>query len=227
MPISRRAGYAALVIFAAFLMHTINAAYFEPRVLGFTNVPYDYARVDLLVNAIGTVPWTLSGFGHLLSGFACVYLAVAGQEMFRTSEPVAARFLSITGTIAAIGFLLTGISDLVGGGPFKFRFASAPLMVSQNPGMEQPIYLAMGLVRIFFNALAQVGLGWYAIVVSRCGLRTGRLGRALCWFGYVSGACGLLMGIVFAPLYLYTVLVWSLWYGITLLRLREPLGTSP
>lgn len=219
MPITRRAGFAALIIFAAFAMHSLNALYIEPRYLGFENPAVDYANLDKLKNAIGSVPWTLSGIGHFLSGFAMVYLALCAREMFREHKLVPARVALVAGVISAVGFLLTGISDLVGGGPFGSPFGAVTLMAAQNPDVERAAYVAQALARISFNSLAQVGLGWYAVLVSWCGLKTGLFGRGLGWFGYFSGFCGLVMGVTFVPLYLYTVLVWSLWYGMTLLRL--------
>lgn len=222
MPITRRAGLAALVIFAAFAMHSLNALYIEPNYLGFRNPSVDYADLDKLKNAIGSVPWTLSGIGHLLSGFAMVYLALCAREMFREAKLVPARVALVAGVISAIGFMLTGIADLVGGGPFGSPFGAVALLAAQNPDVERAAYLAQALARISYNSLAQVGLGWYAVLVSWCGLKTGLFGRGLCYFGYVSGFCGLVMGVMFVPLYLYTVLVWSLWYGVTLLRLPRP-----
>ena len=218
MSMTRRAGYAALVIFAAFAMHTLNAVYIEPNYLGFRDPQVDYANIDKLKNAIGTIPWTLSGLGHLLSGFAMVYLAIGARELFR--DDASSRVALAAGIVSAVGFLLTGISDLVGGGPFKSPFGAVTILSAQNPDIERAAYVAQSLARISYNSLAQVGLGWYAIVVSRCGIRSGRLGKGFCWFGYVSGACGLVMGIMFVPLYLYTVLVWSIWYGVSLLRVK-------
>lgn len=227
MPITRRAGIAALVLCAAFAMHSVNALVIEPRFLGFENPQVDYADIDKLRNAIGSVPWTLSGFGHLASGFAMVYLALAAREMFREHKLVPARVALVAGVIGAVGFLLTGIADLVGGGPFGSPFGAVKLLAAANPDLERAAYLSQALSRITYNSLAQVGLGWYAVLVSWCGLKTGLLGRALCRFGYVSGFCGMVMGVMFVPLYLYTVLVWSGWYGVALLRRRSAQPASP
>ena len=227
MPITRRAAIAAFVIFAAFAMHNLNAGYFEPRVLGFVDPRVDYANLDKLANALGSAPWTLSGLGHFVSGFAMVYLALCAREMFREHKLVPARVALVAGVIGAVGFLMTGISDLVGGGLFKSPFAAATLLAGQNPDVARAVYAAQALPRITYNALAQVGLGWYAVLVSWCGLKTGLMGRGLGWFGYFSGFCGLLMGLMFVPLYMYTVLVWSLWYGVFLWRRPAPaLGRS-
>jgi len=219
MPITRRAGIAAFIIFAAFAMHSLNALYIEPNFLGFKNPQVDYANIDKLKNAIGSVPWTLSGIGHFLSGFAMVYLALCAREMFREHKLVPARVALVAGVISAVGFLLTGISDLVGGGLFKSPFGAVTLMAASNPDLERAAYLSQALARISYNSLAQVGLGWYAVLVSWCGMKTGLLGRGLCYFGYLSGFCGLIMGLMFVPLYMYTTLVWSAWYGASLLRM--------
>ena len=33
-------------------------------------------------------------------------------------------------------------------------------------------------------------------------------------FGFLSGAAGLLMAVAYVPVYLFTVLVWSLWLAV-------------
>lgn len=90
--------------------------------------------------------------------------------------------------------------------------------------MREVAYMAATVVRIWVNGLAQVCLGWFALQLSWCGLATGNLPRTFCWFGYVSGAAGLLMAVAYIPVYLYTVLVWSAWLAVILLR--RPLGMS-
>ena len=159
-------GLAALVICTAFLVHNINALYIEPNFLGFRDPRVDYADLAKLKNALGSLPWRLSGFGHLLSGFACVVLG----------------------------------------------------MSARNPELADAAYLSLSIVRIIFNCLAQVGLGWFAWQLSYCGLRTGMLPKAFCWFGYLSGFTGLIMGLTFIPIYLQTVLIWSGWLAFLMLR---------
>ena len=207
----RSAGYAAGVIFLAFLVHNVNALYVEPTYLGFTNPAVDYANVDKLKNAIGSVPWTLSGLGHLLSGFACVVLALTGRQMFRDYKSAAGRLLLGAGFVAAIGFFLTGISDVAGGGAVK-------LLSARNPDLERGAYLAASIARIVYNCLAQVGLGWFAWQLSWCGLKTGTLPKSFCWFGYLSGLSGVVMGVIFFPVYLQLVLIWSGWLAVVMWR---------
>lgn len=207
----RNAAAAAAVIFLAFLIHNVNALYVEPTYLGFKNPAVDYANIDKLKNAIGSVPWTLSGLGHLLSGFACVVLALAGRQLFRDYRSVAGRLLLGAGFVAGIGFFLTGIADLAGNGAVK-------LLAAQNPDLERGAYLAASIARIVYNCMAQVGLGWFAWQLSWCGLKTGMLPKGFCRFGYVSGFSGLLMGVIFLPVYLQLVLVWSGWLAVLMWR---------
>jgi hypothetical protein len=44
------------------------------------------------------------------------------------------------------------------------------------------------------------------------------LPKAFCWFGYLSGFTGLLMAVIFIPTYLLTVLIWSGWLAVLMLR---------
>ena len=204
-------GLAALVICAAFLVHNINALYIEPNFLGFKDPRVDYADLAKLKNALGSLPWRLSGFGHLLSGFACVVLGLAARQLFRDSRLAAGRLLLGAGFVAGVGFLLTAITDQAGA-------AAVKLLSVQNPELEDAAYLSLSIVRIIFNCLAQVGLGWIAWQLSYCGLRTGILPRAFCWFGYLSGFTGLLMAVTFIPTYLLMVLLWSGWLAVLMLR---------
>jgi hypothetical protein len=214
----RAAARAAWLVFAAFAMHALNALYLEPTYLGFRNPATDYAKIALLKGAIGSVPWTLSGLGHLVSGFALVYLARVAPRLFPAGAELPGQVAVGAGLLGAAGFLLTGISDLVGGGPFGLPVGAVGLLAAQNPDLEGAIYVAQSLTRIAFNSLAQVGLGWYAVMVSWGGLRSGALPAWFGRFGYFSGLCGVLMGVLFAPLYLYTVLAWSLGFAVILGR---------
>ena len=211
----RNAGWAAAVIFVAFLIHNVNALYVEPTFLGFKNPAVDYANVDKLKNAVGSIPWTLSGLGHFFSGFACLVLALTSRRMFRDPESAAGRLLLGAGFVAGIGFFLTGISDVAGGGAVK-------LLSAQNPDLERAGYLAASISRIVYNCMAQVGLGWFAWQLSWCALKTGMLPKSFCWFGYLSGLSGLAMGVTFFPVYLQLVLIWSGWLAVLMWRRAGP-----
>ena len=63
-------------------------------------------------------------------------------------------------------------------------------------------------------SLAQIGLGWFAVQLSWLGWKTGTLPRSFVLFGFLSGAAGLLMAVAYIPVYLFTVLVWSLWLAV-------------
>jgi hypothetical protein len=145
------------------------------------------------------------------SGFACVVLGLAARQLFRDSKLAAGRLLLGAGFVAGVGFLLTAITDQAGA-------AAVKLLAAQNPELDDAAYLSLSIVRIIFNCLAQVGLGWFAWQLSYCGLRTGILSKAFCWFGYLSGFTGLLMAVTFIPTYLLTVLLWSGWLAVLMLR---------
>ncbi len=213
----RAAGYAALVIAAAFAMHNLNGAWIEPRYLGFTGYA-DYADLGQLVNASRSWPWLASGIGHLSSGFAMVVLALGVFGIHRDRCPGAALIALAAGLLSATGFLLLGLSHVIGR-------QTLMLLADANPGLSDAAYMAATVVRIWVNALAQVGLGWFAVQLSWCALRTATLPRAFAWYGYLCGASGLLMAVAYLPLYLFTVLVWAPWLAWLLLR-RPPAATA-
>lgn len=206
----RAAGIAALLIFSAFAIHNLNGAWIEPRYLGFAGYS-DYADLAKLQHASRALPWLFSGLGHVVSGFAMVILALGTYLGYRERQPYAALLALCAGILAAAGFLLLGLSHVIG------RQALF-LLTDANPELRDPAYMATTLARIWFNSLAQVSLGAFAMVLSWCGQRTATLPWSFVVFGYLSGTAGLLMAVAYVPVYLFTVLVWSLWLGVLLLR---------
>lgn len=212
---NKLAAGAAFIMFLAFLMHNVNGLYIEPNFLGFEDRAVDYAKVEKLQNAMLSWPWVLSGFGHLMTGFATIILGFAAHRLFVEQRPIAARLALGAAIAAACGFLLTGVSN-VGGAQ------SLELLAMQNPDRTQAIFLAATVMRISFNGLAIVAMGWFAMELSWCGLQTGQLPRSFCYFGYLAAVSGLLMAFAYIPVYLTLYLIWSLWMSITFLRLPEP-----
>jgi len=216
--LAKASGYAALAIGLAFGMHNLNGAWIEPTYLGFESYA-DYADLAKLMNASRAWPWLLSGLGHVASGFAMVILALGTWATYRSRLPAAALIALCAGLLSATGFLLLGLSHVIG------RQALF-LLADANPGFGESAYMAATVLRITVNGLAQVGLGWFAVQLSWCGLKTGMLPRAFCWYGMLSGAAGLLMAFAYVPVYLFTVLLWAPWLGIILIR-RPPALQSP
>lgn len=214
----KASGYAALVIGLAFAMHNLNGAYIEPTYLGFASYA-DYADITKLMNASRAWPWLLSGLGHVASGFAMVILTLGIHAAYRDARPAAALIALGAGLLSAAGFFLIGLSHVIGR-------QTLFLLADANPDLRESAYMAATVMRITVNGLAQVGLGWFAVQLSWCGLKTGTLPKAFCWYGFLSGAAGLLMAIAYVPVYLFTVLLWAPWLGIVLLR-RPPAVRAP
>jgi hypothetical protein len=216
---ARVAAFSAIVIFIAFFMHNLNAWFIEPRYLGFEDPATDYAKVEKLVSAIGSLPWTLSGLGHLLSGFAAAALGLAVNALFATTRPIASRMAMAAGLVSATGFMLTGIVDMVGG-------KAMAILAGQNPEQLHSVYLAGSLLRVAFNGLAVVGFGWLAIQLSWCGIKSRRLPARYCNFGFLTGLAGLTMAFVYVPVYLVVFLVYTQWTAITFFRVVHVPGSA-
>jgi hypothetical protein len=142
-----------------------------------------------------------------------VVVAAGGYALFRERTPAAALLALCAGVLAAAGFLLVGISHVIGR-------QTLFLLADANPALQEAAYMSATVVRIWVNGLAQVGLGAFAVLLSRCGLKTGLLPRSFCWYGFFSGACGLAMAIAYVPVYLYTVLIWAPWLAFVLMQRR-------
>ena len=214
MTLDRVAPWAAAVIAAAFAMHNLNGAWIEPRYLGFGSYD-DYADLARLQAASRAVPWLLSGIGHVASGFAVVLLGLATWRRYGARYPEAALVAAAAALLAGAGFLLVGISHVIG------RQTLFLLADANPPALRDAAYTAATVVRIWVNALAQIGLGWFAVQLAWCGRASGDLPRSFVWFSYVSGGCGLLMAVAYIPIYLYTVLVWAAWLAVVWPR-RQP-----
>jgi hypothetical protein len=206
----RPAGYAALVICIAFAVHNVNGAWIEPTYLGFSGYD-DYSNLAKLQNASRALPWLFSGLGHLVSGFAMVVLTLGIFGRFRDVSPPTAWLMFAAGLLAATGFLLLGFSHVIGR-------QTLFLLSDRNPAMQDSLYATMTLVRILFNSLAQVGLGAFAILLGAAGWRDRSLPRAFCGYSVLSGVAGVAMGFAYVPVYLFTVLFWTGWLGMLLLR---------
>jgi hypothetical protein len=214
MSLDRLAPWAAALVAAAFAMHNLNGAWIEPRYLGFGSYA-DYADLAKLQAASRAWPWLFSGIGHVASGFALVILGLATYRRYQERHPEAALVAAAAALLAAAGFLLVGISHVIGR-------QTLFLLAEANPGeLRDAAYAAATVVRIWVNALAQIGLGWFAVQLAWCGRQTGELPRAFILFSYFSGACGLLMAVAYIPVYLYTVLVWAAWLAVVWRRRQE------
>lgn len=207
MSLERLAPWAAAVIAAAFAMHNLNGAWIEPRYLGFGSYAA-YADLAKLQVASRAWPWLLSGIGHVASGFAVVILGLATWRRYRERLPEAALVAAAAALLAGTGFLLVGISHVIG------RQTLFLLADANSSALRDAAYTAATVVRIWVNALAQIGLGWFAVQLAWCGRQTGELPRSFVLFSFISGACGLLMAVAYIPIYLYTVLVWAIWLAL-------------
>jgi len=109
------------------------------------------------------------------------------------------------------GFLLNGVAN-VG------VTSSLTLLSDNNAAYVDEIFLVATITRISFNSLAIVAMGWFMLQVSWCGLRTGMLPAAFCYFGYFAGASGLLMAAAYIPVYLPIYFFWALFLSVCLWR---------
>ena len=207
-PVDRTAALAATVILLAFIIHNINAWYVEPQIFGFTNPAEDYADLDKLRVARVSWQWALSGFGHFVTGFAMVVLGVCLYERFSRICPRRAKITLLAAAIAAVGFLMRGISDIT------VRIV-VDLLLAANPGHDEPVLISASALYGLVNTLAVVGLGWFMISLARCAAHGEAAGKAFRWFSYLVGLIGV-AAVSGLPLYLTPFLIWLIWLNLIL-----------
>ncbi len=196
----------AWVIAAAFAVHLVNGLLVERLVLGFASFA-DYADVDLLADAIGSLPWRASATAHLVSAFAVLALAVALAARVRAANHWAWPLIVGTGIVSATGFALNGIAGNLGAQVLD-------LLVSGNSSVNAAdIVAGFSIVVPIFNAVAIVMFGALVALVSGWARACSSLPRATVLLGWLTAASCLVMAFVYVPAYLLLVPAWSLAVG--------------
>jgi hypothetical protein len=155
------------------------------------------------MNASRAVPWLLSGLGHVATGFAMVIIGLGVHGRYRDQRPAAAQIALAAAMLAATGFLLTGISHVIGRQTLfllsdanpKCRSAYIPPRLygsGERPRPDRPGW---------FAAAVLLGGDWHAA-------------PAFVLFGFLSGR-RVADGRGRIPIYLFTVL-WALWLAVAL-----------
>jgi len=212
----RWASIAAFVVLFGMLIHMMNAAWLEPTYLGFVDKAKDYGNMSKIQNAVEACTlsepqlcsFKYSGFAHMVNGLLIMFLAIAVQVLFRHSNPLLGQLAFVSGLIAGLGFLLTGVSDIPG-------TAYATLLRGLNPEYNDTILLISTMIRGIANIVAITGLGLFAAFTGRAALVSGVFSKWGAYFGFLLLMPGLggLVDPVFGFSYLGFVPVWLFWLG--------------
>ena len=206
---------AAWVLVAAFGVHLVNGLLVERLALGFESFA-DYSDVNLLADAIGSLPWRASATAHLVSAFAVMTLAVALASRVRVSNHWSWPLIAGTGVVSATGFALNGISGNLGAQVLD-------LLVSGNAAVaEAGLVAALSLAVPIFNALAIVMLGALVALVSGWARAECALPRAAIWLGWATATSCVVMAFAYVPAYLLLIPAWTL----TLVGAIRPVGAG-
>jgi hypothetical protein len=220
----KKAGWAAFIILLGMLVHNLNAGYLEPTYLGFVDKAKDYGDMAKIQNAIEACTlselqlcsFKYSGFAHMINGLMFLYLAVVVQILFRRSSPLLGQLAFVSGLLAGLGFLATGVSDIPG-------TVYASLLRELNPAENDAILLATTMVRGVVNIIAITGLGLFAAFVGRAALKTGVFSKWGAWWGFTLLLPGIggLISPIFGFSYLVFVLPWLIWLGLQFRKLAK------
>jgi len=152
---------------------------------------------------------------YLVAGVAMVPLALALHERLKDGAP------ALMQTTTAIGLIWAG-TVISSGMIIIHNLDVIAKLYSNDPAQATTAWIALSAVGEGLGGAIELPGGLWVLLVSWAGLRTGRLPRALSYFGVVIGAAGI--GTVLP--YFYNLgsvfgigdIVWFLAVGIVLLR---------
>jgi len=157
------------------------------------------------------------------SAITLVIMVLALYERFKAGAPALAQTSAAFGLIWAGLIIASGNLMLHDGGVLAELYRQDPAQALAAWTALEPVELGI----VSGNEL--VGSLW-VLLLSVAALRTGQLGRALGWFGVVVAAVGILTVVPawsesLAMIFGMSMIVWSVWVGIVLLR-RKPAGAT-
>jgi hypothetical protein len=119
------------------------------------------------------------------------------------------------GVIGTVLFLAVGMVRFTGISELAARY-------SQDQAAVATAYQAVETVAEGLNNAAVFAFGWWALLASWAGLKTGKLPKLLCSLGLLLGVTGIITFVFPVPPALG--IVWFPWLGALLLRDVEPIG---
>jgi hypothetical protein len=157
------------------------------------------------------------------SAITLVIMVLALYERLKAGAPSLALTSAAFGLIWAGLIIASGNLMLHDGGVLAELYRQDPAQALAAWTALEPVELGI----VSGNEL--VGSLW-VLLLSVAALRTGQLGRALGWFGVVVAAVGILTVVPawsesLAMIFGMSMIVWSVWVGIVLLR-RKPAGAT-
>lgn len=212
--LQKMGGLAALIAAGTFLVAMIimvavvvPAGYGSPEMTTLENVAYLAENQNLMYL------WNL--IAYVIFGGALVVLVLALHDRLKDHSSALAQTAAAFGMIWAGLMFASGMVANIGAGVVVDVFA-------QEPSQAGPVWQSLQFVVDGLGGGNEIVGGLWLLLLSVAGLRSGRLSKALNYFGLVVSAAGLVtvipaLGEVGAIFGLGSI-VWFVWVGLALLR---------
>jgi len=140
----------------------------------------------------------------------CLILVVLTlHERLQANSPLVMQIATASGLIATVLFLAVGMARFTG-------VSQLARLYPQDQAGVATAYLAAGVVIEGLNNGGVFAFGWWVLLASWAGLRTGWMPKLLGYLGLLFGVTGI---ITFAlPVPPVLGIVWFLWLGVVLWR---------
>jgi len=141
---------------------------------------------------------------------ACLLLIVlALHERLQSDSPNMIRIATGSGLVGTVLFLAVGMGRFAG-------ISQLSALYPQDQASVATAYLAASTVVEGLNSAAVFAYGWWVLLASWAGLKTGRLPKLLSYLGLLLGLTGIITFLFPVPPILG--IIWFLWLGAVLLR---------
>ncbi|MEZ5500203.1 MAG: hypothetical protein R3E77_12340 [Steroidobacteraceae bacterium] len=216
----RRAGFAALIVAAAYALQLANMFYFEPR-MGFATVG-DFFDTAKLQPALTSTAWQLNAWGQLLAGFAFIFLGQVVAQLVRERRPVGAGLTAVAGGLCGgttmLVAILSGPGALLPG-----AFAAA------NPGNDAAFVGTLVIVNYAVTTLGAILLGWFIVQLGWALRKRTRVPYLFTLFGLITGLANLNLfrSQAYYPLCYILVFLWAVALAFVLFTRAQQLAEPP
>lgn len=153
---------------------------------------------------------------YWVSGFCLVIVALAFYDRLKTDLPVLVQ----TGTV--LGLIWAGLI-IASGNLMLHDFGEVANLYAQNPAQAEASWMTLKVVENGIISGNELIGGLWALLLSWAALQTGRLPKALNYFGLMIGMAGIVSIVpplteVAVTIFGLSMIVWFAWLGVVLLR---------
>ena len=217
---ARLAGWSALAVFAGWIL-ALTVGMVSSSV--FPGAADQFIPAKIQANMILS---SLNWFTQIVLGTALVALALPFSDYLAKPMNTLVRFALIAGLLGGVFLIAAGAGGQENVVQSAFPTAQQSIDLSKAIGLPDltVINMANNIVSGGMRSTAAYASGWAMVLWSIAALKTKKLPTVLSWIQIVTGilyALTVWIGPIIGLFSFIGMLVWSIWLGIFLLRVKQ------